>query len=55
VVWVNELPPRDFAAGFGSHTPLVVGQSRVARYGCMETRVTDKLRGRGGEGRSEEV
>jgi hypothetical protein len=33
VVWVNELPLRDFTEGFGSHTPVTVGQSRVARYG----------------------
>jgi len=41
------LAPRDFALGFGSHTPVTIGHAKVARYGCMEPRVLDKLRGRG--------
>mmetsp|Transcript_120516 Transcript_120516/g.341538 ORF Transcript_120516/g.341538 Transcript_120516/m.341538 type:complete len:735 (-) Transcript_120516:101-2305(-) len=32
VFWVNKLPPEEFAAGFGSHTPLVTGWNQVIRY-----------------------
>ncbi|XP_031478846.1 suppressor of RPS4-RLD 1 [Nymphaea colorata] len=31
VVWVNKLS-EEFNAGFGSHTPLINGQAKVARY-----------------------
>eukprot|EP00850_Spirogloea_muscicola_P017708 SM000155S01637 [mRNA] locus=s155:42573:48141:+ [translate_table: standard] len=32
VVWVDQLSPREFVAGFGSHTPIQLGHSRVLRY-----------------------
>lgn len=32
VVWVNKLSEKDFNAGFGSHTPMLLGQARVVRY-----------------------
>eukprot|EP00850_Spirogloea_muscicola_P010134 SM000058S18564 [mRNA] locus=s58:532851:538878:- [translate_table: standard] len=32
VVWVDQLSPKEFAAGFGSHTPIQLGHSRVLRY-----------------------
>lgn len=32
VVWVNKLSEKEFEAGFGSHTPMVLGQARVVRY-----------------------
>lgn len=31
VVWVNKLS-EEFNAGFGSHTPLILGQAKVTRY-----------------------
>ncbi|KAI9113425.1 hypothetical protein K1719_015352 [Acacia pycnantha] len=31
VVWVNKLS-EEFSSGFGSHSPLVVGQAKVVRY-----------------------
>ncbi|XP_014509321.1 suppressor of RPS4-RLD 1 [Vigna radiata var. radiata] len=31
VVWVNKLSD-EFAAGFGSHTPMILGQAKVVRY-----------------------
>ncbi|VVB09911.1 unnamed protein product [Arabis nemorensis] len=31
VVWVNKLS-EDFNSGFGSHTPMVLGQAKVVRY-----------------------
>lgn len=31
VVWINKLS-EEFNAGFGSHTPLILGQARVVRY-----------------------
>nr|XP_043631508.1 suppressor of RPS4-RLD 1 [Erigeron canadensis] len=31
VVWVNKLS-EEFNSGFGSHTPLILGQARVTRY-----------------------
>ncbi|KAL5706914.1 Suppressor of RPS4-RLD 1 [Ranunculus cassubicifolius] len=31
VVWVNKLS-EEFNAGFGSHTPLIIGQGKVVRY-----------------------
>ncbi|XP_057544804.1 suppressor of RPS4-RLD 1 isoform X2 [Amaranthus tricolor] len=31
VVWINKLS-EEFNAGFGSHTPLILGQAKVARY-----------------------
>ncbi|KAL2962700.1 hypothetical protein AAZX31_17G159100 [Glycine max] len=31
VVWVNKLSD-EFNAGFGSHTPMILGQARVVRY-----------------------
>ncbi|KAL8193688.1 hypothetical protein R6Q57_026380 [Mikania cordata] len=31
VVWVNKLS-EEFNNGFGSHTPLIIGQARVTRY-----------------------
>lgn len=31
VVWINKLS-EEFNAGFGSHTPLLLGQARVVRY-----------------------
>ncbi|KAI3871831.1 hypothetical protein MKX03_027738 [Papaver bracteatum] len=31
VVWVNKLS-EEFNAGFGSHTPLILGQAKVVRY-----------------------
>ncbi|KAI5065864.1 hypothetical protein GOP47_0018488 [Adiantum capillus-veneris] len=32
VVWVDKLSEKEFKAGFGSHTPMVLGQARVVRY-----------------------
>lgn len=32
VVWVDLLNAKEFAAGFGSHTPMVLGQAQVIRY-----------------------
>eukprot|EP01105_Mastigella_eilhardi_P014038 TRINITY_DN3191_c0_g1_i1.p1 TRINITY_DN3191_c0_g1~~TRINITY_DN3191_c0_g1_i1.p1 ORF type:complete len:278 (-),score=78.51 TRINITY_DN3191_c0_g1_i1:136-969(-) len=32
VWWVDRLPPESFDEGFGSHTPMLTGQTRVARY-----------------------
>ncbi|KAL3699782.1 hypothetical protein R1sor_017804 [Riccia sorocarpa] len=32
VVWVDKLSEREFAAGFGSHTPMLLGQSKIVRY-----------------------
>lgn len=32
VVWVNKLSEKEFNAGFGSHTPMLLGQARVVRY-----------------------
>ncbi|XP_047315854.1 suppressor of RPS4-RLD 1 [Impatiens glandulifera] len=32
VVWVNKLSIKEFKAGFGSHTPLILGQEKVVRY-----------------------
>ncbi|GBG82838.1 hypothetical protein CBR_g36368 [Chara braunii] len=32
VVWVDLLSKEEFEAGFGSHTPMVQGQSRIVRY-----------------------
>ncbi|MCO5575061.1 hypothetical protein L7F22_028858 [Adiantum nelumboides] len=32
VVWVNKLSEKEFKAGFGSHTPMVLGQAQVVRY-----------------------
>ncbi|KAG6545276.1 hypothetical protein Mapa_013389 [Marchantia paleacea] len=32
VVWVDMLSEKEFAAGFGSHTPMLLGQSKVVRY-----------------------
>ncbi|KAK9165906.1 hypothetical protein Scep_001097 [Stephania cephalantha] len=31
VVWINKLS-EEFNSGFGSHTPLIVGQAKVVRY-----------------------
>ncbi|XP_021735079.1 suppressor of RPS4-RLD 1-like isoform X2 [Chenopodium quinoa] len=31
VVWINKLS-EEFNAGFGSHTPIILGQARVVRY-----------------------
>ncbi|XP_021809550.1 suppressor of RPS4-RLD 1 [Prunus avium] len=31
VVWINKLS-EEFNAGFGSHTPLILGQAKVVRY-----------------------
>ncbi|KAJ0096832.1 hypothetical protein Patl1_28575 [Pistacia atlantica] len=31
VVWVNKLS-EEFNSGFGSHTPMILGQAKVARY-----------------------
>ncbi|GAB4849033.1 Suppressor of RPS4-RLD 1 [Ancistrocladus abbreviatus] len=31
VVWINKLS-EEFISGFGSHTPLILGQARVVRY-----------------------
>jgi hypothetical protein len=32
VVWVDLLTPREFEAGFGSHTPMYSGQTKCVRY-----------------------
>ncbi|KAH6556121.1 hypothetical protein KP509_1Z203500 [Ceratopteris richardii] len=32
VVWVNKLSEKEFIAGFGSHTPMLIGQAQVVRY-----------------------
>ncbi|WIA39655.1 hypothetical protein OEZ86_005727 [Tetradesmus obliquus] len=32
VVWVDLLTPREFEAGFGSHTPMFSGQTKCVRY-----------------------
>ncbi|GMH35900.1 hypothetical protein BSKO_03768 [Bryopsis sp. KO-2023] len=32
VVWVDLLTPSEFAAGFGSHTPMFSGQTKCVRY-----------------------
>jgi hypothetical protein len=32
VVWVDLLTPREFEAGFGSHTPMYSGQTKTVRY-----------------------
>ncbi|KAL2652061.1 hypothetical protein R1flu_020189 [Riccia fluitans] len=32
VVWVDKLSEKEFAAGFGSHTPMLLGQSKIVRY-----------------------
>jgi len=32
VWWVDLLSPEQFREGFGSHTPMITGQSRVVRY-----------------------
>ncbi|CAG9465078.1 unnamed protein product [Pedinophyceae sp. YPF-701] len=32
VVWVDLLTPEEFAAGFGSHTPMFTGQTKCVRY-----------------------
>ncbi|KAH9538801.1 hypothetical protein CY35_15G025500 [Sphagnum magellanicum] len=32
VVWVDMLSEKEFKAGFGSHTPMVLGQAKVVRY-----------------------
>jgi hypothetical protein len=31
-VWVDLLTPREFEAGFGSHTPMYSGQTKCVRY-----------------------
>ncbi|KAL2333468.1 hypothetical protein Fmac_014681 [Flemingia macrophylla] len=32
VVWVNKLSSEEFNSGFGSHTPMILGQAKVVRY-----------------------
>jgi hypothetical protein len=32
VCWVDKLTQREFEAGFGSHTPMLSGQTKVPRY-----------------------
>eukprot|EP00897_Mesotaenium_endlicherianum_P000971 jgi/Mesen1/10875/ME000093S10392 len=32
VVWVDLLTEKEFVQGFGSHTPLLLGQAKVVRY-----------------------
>jgi hypothetical protein len=32
VLWVDRLTPKDFEEGFGSHTPIFSGQSKILRY-----------------------
>ncbi|CAH9089930.1 unnamed protein product [Cuscuta epithymum] len=32
VVWINKLSEEEFNSGFGSHTPLILGKAKVARY-----------------------
>lgn len=31
-MWVDLLTPREFEAGFGSHTPMYSGQTKCVRY-----------------------
>ncbi|CAI5531953.1 unnamed protein product [Closterium sp. Naga37s-1] len=31
-VWVDMLTEKEFRAGFGSHTPILIGQTKVVRY-----------------------
>ncbi|OMO56531.1 Tetratricopeptide TPR-1 [Corchorus capsularis] len=50
VVWVNKLS-EEFNSGFGSHTPMILGQAKVVRYfpnhertlGIAKTIMKDKL------------
>jgi tetratricopeptide (TPR) repeat protein len=38
VWWVDQLSKEAFAEGFGSHTPMVTGQTEVVRYFCFSRR-----------------
>jgi hypothetical protein len=38
VWWVDLLSPEQFAEGFGSHTPMITGQTNVVRYYPMFAR-----------------
>lgn len=40
VVWINKLS-EEFNSGFGSHTPLILGQAKVVRYFSNYERVLD--------------
>ncbi|KAF5736201.1 suppressor of RPS4-RLD 1 isoform X1 [Tripterygium wilfordii] len=40
VVWVNKLS-EEFNSGFGSHTPLILGQAKVVRYFPNYERILD--------------
>jgi hypothetical protein len=44
VWWVDLLPPEQFAEGFGSHTPIVTGQCKTARYGVQLSRALRVMR-----------
>ena len=44
VFWVDKLPPASFAAGFGSHTPMYTGQTKVVRYGGFLDRALTAVR-----------
>ena len=38
VVWVDLLTQEQFEEGFGSHTPMITGQTHVVRYSPMATK-----------------
>ncbi|ELR17609.1 tetratricopeptide repeat domain containing protein [Acanthamoeba castellanii str. Neff] len=44
VWWVDLLSPEQFAEGFGSHTPMVTGQTYVVRYSPMAPRAIRIMR-----------
>eukprot|EP01133_Synstelium_polycarpum_P009737 gene9737-11372_t len=41
VWWVDRLSPEQFKEGFGSHTPIITGQTNVVRYYPMFGRALD--------------
>lgn len=45
VWWVDLLTKEQFEEGFGSHTPMIAGQSDVVRYGPMWPRALKLLKG----------
>ncbi|KAL7714763.1 Tetratricopeptide repeat protein [Entamoeba marina] len=38
VFWIDRLTHEQFEEGFGSHTPMYIGQTRVVRYYCQYQR-----------------
>ncbi|KAL6073358.1 Suppressor of RPS4-RLD 1 [Balamuthia mandrillaris] len=45
VWWVDLLTPEQFAEGFGSHTPMITGQTYVVRYSPMFKRAFAIMKG----------